>query len=144
MHQNTLEVPIHHEFRFGTVSLETSFGFSNLWWNPRDLPDGSYDLRLRAVCSSSNGIRNPPPGLDEAVSGIVVGHLDRTPPAAFRWSEPAVQEVMPGDEVSVTFLEPLQCDEPHRFGVHLSVIGSDLRLDNRNLLDTACRTSRRM
>lgn len=89
------------------LQVEGPYGFSELYWDASAVVDGTYELRARTVCDASL-LTDPPAGMDEAVSEVVVGVMDRVAPRRFGlYSEPADGIYAPGDEISVTFDEPI-------------------------------------
>lgn len=71
-------------------------------WDLSSLSDGIYELRAITLCASAAGLNG--------FSKIVSGTLERTPPEVFGVPEPADGILSPGDEISIRFNEPLQCD----------------------------------
>lgn len=103
----------------------------------KDIPDGAYEIQLRAQCKPS-AMTYPPEGLDESLSSTVAGHVDRQAPSQFGlFSEPADNEYQAGDSISVTFDEPIHCARPYAFRVRMTLKlddGAELEYDERNLL----------
>lgn len=92
--------------------MEGDYGFSQLYWDASTVPDGTYELRARTVCNPST-LSDPPAGLDEAVSQVVVGAMDRIAPRRFGLvSEPADGVYAPGDEISIVFDEQIVSSSP--------------------------------
>ena len=87
--------------------------------------DGAYEVRARTVCSPSP-LTDPPDGMDEAVTEVLVGAMDRVQPQRFGLlSEPADGVYAPGDEISIAFDEAV-VREIGRRGVQSHVVGSIL------------------
>jgi hypothetical protein len=89
--------------------------------------EGPYELRAVSYCS----------GDLETGSDIVPGRIDRTPPRPFgTGAEPADKLWWPGDEISMTFTEDVQCDRPFRFATTIEVDG--VRANVSNPVDVIC------
>lgn len=84
---------------------ETNAGIAEaLWEAPRH--DGFYEIRLQTRCSASLS-----PEYDESTSSTVLGRVDRTPPRVLRRStRPMDALLLPGDEISATFSEEIDCE----------------------------------
>ena len=76
--------------------------FTNVPWNTQGLQDGLYEIRAITQCFS--GALNP------GISHIIKGRIERTPPEIFGTPEPADGVLSIGDEISITFTEPIRCD----------------------------------
>ncbi|MEY3368923.1 MAG: hypothetical protein RI973_2078, partial [Bacteroidota bacterium] len=76
--------------------------FTNIPWNTQGLQDGLYEIRAITKCFS--GALNP------GISHIIKGRIERTPPEIFGTPEPADGVLSSGDEISITFTEPIRCD----------------------------------
>lgn len=111
---------------------ESEFGYADDKWFVAALPDGEYEVRFHAICMPSPG--GAPPGIDENFSESVWGVVDREAPRQFGLIEPADGEYFPGDEISVSFDEPIYCSKPYRFRLSLEVEGLDRRLDETSLV----------
>jgi hypothetical protein len=67
--------------------------------------------------------------------------VDRTPPRPFGTGvEPADKLWWPGDEISMTFTEDVQCDRPFRFGSSIEVGG--VRINITNPVDVICESTK--
>ncbi len=61
-------------------------------------------------------------GVDSFFSPPLHGRIDRTPPEKFgQGLLPANGKYLPGDEISVTFTENIDCHEPFTFSVTMTV-----------------------
>lgn len=67
-----------------------------------ELQDGEYDIRLKIECGEENN-------LSTVYSNISSGVIDRTAPEVFGIPEPADRIFSSGDEISITFNEPVNC-----------------------------------
>ncbi|MEY3368150.1 MAG: hypothetical protein RI973_1305, partial [Bacteroidota bacterium] len=76
--------------------------FTIVPWNHQGLQDGLYEIRAITQCYS--GALNP------GISHIIKGRIERTPPETFGTPEPADGVLSIGDEISITFTEPIRCD----------------------------------
>lgn len=92
--------------------------FHNLDWDTDGLADGLYEIRALAVCVG---------GLDVGISHVIKGKIERTPPELFGTAEPADGVLSKGDEISITFNEPVQCTSI------LLAAGIGTNIDNNNL-----------
>lgn len=102
-------------------SLGTNF--ENLNWDTDGLSDGLYEIRALAVCVG---------GLDVGISHVIKGKIERTPPELFGTAEPADGILSRGDEISITFNEPIQCTEI----ILAAGIGTNIQNNNLGLYDT--------
>lgn len=75
------------------------FHFVN--WNTTGLQDGVYEIRAKTECFNST---------NEGISTVITGRIERTPPEVFGTPEPADGVLSLGDEISITFTEPIRCD----------------------------------
>ncbi|KGE89268.1 LamG-like jellyroll fold domain-containing protein [Phaeodactylibacter xiamenensis] len=75
--------------------------FTIVPWNTQGLQDGLYEIRSVSQCF---GAQNP------GLSDIIKGKIERTPPRLFGLPQPADGVLSPGDEISITFNEPIRCD----------------------------------
>ncbi|MCB0520558.1 MAG: T9SS type A sorting domain-containing protein [Lewinellaceae bacterium] len=75
--------------------------FTNVGWNTTGLQDGLYEIRAITQCF---GAQNP------GISHIIHGKIERTPPVVLGIPEPADGVLSAGDEISITFNEPIRCD----------------------------------
>jgi hypothetical protein len=85
-----------------------------------NVPDGDYELSLYAKCVSS-GMASAPPGLDNYRSAIIPGSIDRTVPVQFGAAKPLTTDYQPGDEISVSFNEDINCNPPFVFDVYFDL-----------------------
>jgi hypothetical protein len=70
-------------------------------WNTLGLQDGEYEIRAVTQCTG---------GQNAGISTIISGRIERTPPEVFGTPEPADGVLSIGDEISITFTEPIRCD----------------------------------
>ena len=75
--------------------------FTIVPWDTEGLQDGSYEIRAITQCT---GAQNP------GVSGVIKGNIERTPPSLFGLPQPADGVLSPGDQISISFNEPIRCD----------------------------------
>ena len=87
------------------------------------MQDGEYVLRVVSICKASVPAN---PSLDSYKTPQVKGFVDRSPPVQFGFPEPTDLEYWPGDAISITFNEKLDCARPFRFQLTL------MRADNRD------------
>ncbi|MFT4532664.1 MAG: hypothetical protein ACI9P5_000008 [Saprospiraceae bacterium] len=87
-------------------------------WDTGILADGLYEIRALAVCVG---------GLDVGISHVIKGKIERTPPELFGTAEPADGVLSRGDEISITFNEPIQCNNV------ILAAGIGANIDNNNL-----------
>lgn len=92
--------------------------FENLDWDTDGLADGLYEIRALAMCTG---------GLDVGISHVIKGKIERTPPELFGTAEPADGVLSKGDEISITFNEPIDCNNI------LLAAGIGNNIDNNNL-----------
>ena len=76
--------------------------FKIVQWDTQGLKDGEYEIRAITQCY---GAQNP------GISTIISGRLERTPPEIVGTPEPADGVLSSGDEISITFSEPIRCDQ---------------------------------
>ncbi|MGK0315848.1 MAG: hypothetical protein ACI86M_002080 [Saprospiraceae bacterium] len=74
---------------------------TNVNWSTNGLADGLYEIRAVTQCSS---------GLNPGISTVIKGKIERTPPEIFGVPEPGDGVLSQGDEISITFNEPIRCD----------------------------------
>jgi hypothetical protein len=72
-------------------------------WNTALLKDGPYEIRAVAECFN--------PTLAPGISTVIKGEVARTPPVVFGVPEPGDGTWDPGDEISITFNEAIDCDK---------------------------------
>lgn len=76
--------------------------FTITGWDTQGLQDGLYEIRAITQCFS--GALNP------GISHVIKGKIERTAPEIFGTPEPADGVLNAGDEISITFTEPIRCD----------------------------------
>ncbi|EGD77163.1 hemagglutinin/amebocyte aggregation factor [Salpingoeca rosetta] len=111
---------------------ENEYGYITSWWDASTLLEGDYHLRIRAQCQAS--INEMPDGIDEKLSSVALGVVDRDPPVVFGFPEPADGEFFPGDEISFQFNEDVECRQPFIFQVSLTVEDYDRDFNNNNMV----------
>lgn len=86
-------------------TLKANLGdvFTIKQWDTQLLKDGPYEIRAVAECSN--------PNLASGISTFIQGELARTPPVVFGVPEPGDGTWDPGDEISITFNETIDCDK---------------------------------
>lgn len=72
-------------------------------WNTSLLKDGPYEIRAVAKCTNLN--------LAPGISTVVKGKLERLPPELVGTPQPSDGTWDPGDEISITFNEDIDCDK---------------------------------
>jgi hypothetical protein len=72
-------------------------------WDSSLLKDGPYEIRAVAECFN--------PTLVSGISTVIKGEVARTPPIVVGVPEPGDGTWDPGDEISITFNEPINCDK---------------------------------
>ena len=91
-----------------------------MWAVPDALPEGAYELAVRTTCRASTS--KALPGADSFVSKPVNGLVDRTAPTKFgQGSLPSNNAYFPGDEISISFNEEIDCSKPYNFLVQLKL-----------------------
>ncbi len=76
---------------------------TNLLWSTELLRDDSYEIRAITSCRNI--------ALAPGISTVIRGKLERIPPVVFGVPEPSDGTWDPGDEISITFNEPINCDK---------------------------------
>lgn len=71
-------------------------------WNTAGLQDGLYEIRAITQCTGS---------LPAGISHVIKGKIERQPPELLGTPEPADGVLSPGDEISITFTEPIRCNQ---------------------------------
>jgi hypothetical protein len=72
-------------------------------WNTALLKDGPYEIRAVAECVN--------PNLAAGISTVIKGEIARNPPELVGVPEPGDGTWDPGDEISITFNETIDCDK---------------------------------
>lgn len=75
--------------------------FKIVEWNTAGLQDGLYEIRAVTQCFGSQ---------NAGISHVIAGKFERQPPEIFGTPEPADGVLSLGDEISITFTEPIRCD----------------------------------
>ena len=104
------------------IQSEDSFGYSAITWKADHFEDGAYVLRVVSKCTASTP---PNPSIDSSLTSGRDGFIDRKPPVQFGLPEPTDGEYWPGDPISFTFAEELDCSKPYRFQLTMN------RVDNQ-------------
>lgn len=86
-------------------TLKANLGdvFTIKQWNTELLKDGPYEIRAVAECFN--------PNLAPGISTVIKGEVARTPPVLVGVPEPGDGTWDPGDEISITFNEAIDCDK---------------------------------
>lgn len=75
--------------------------FKIVKWGTTGLKDGEYEIRAITQCIG---------GLNPGSSTVISGRIERLAPEIFGTPEPADGILSAGDEISITFNEPIKCD----------------------------------
>ena len=75
---------------------------TNVNWDTNGLPDGLYEIRAVTQCTG---------GLNSGISHVIKGKIERTAPELFGTPQPSDGVLSTGDEISITFNEPINCDK---------------------------------
>lgn len=70
-------------------------------WDVTNLEDGDYEIRIKVACGANNE--------EYSFSEILSGKIDRSAPVLFGIPEPTDGTFEKGDEISASFIEPLNC-----------------------------------
>lgn len=76
--------------------------FEIIEWDTEGLKDGLYEVRAITQCFGAQ---------NAGISHIIKGKIERTAPEIFGIPEPADGILHAGDEISITFTEPIQCEQ---------------------------------
>ena len=80
-------------------------------WTISALTDGVYELVVLVDCSTSN-IISPIGGVDQAFSKSLFVTLDRKMPVEYAQHARPQKTYYPGDDISMTFNEDIDCSLP--------------------------------
>ena len=108
-------------FTFCYIILQGAidYGFSQATWDTTYLTDDVYEIMTVVHCQAS-GLSFPPPGIDTYESQTISGVVHRVADHVVAISaQPQNGVYLHGDEISVTFNLPVNCDTPHWFKVAL-------------------------
>lgn len=119
--QNDVDIDFIEMIQNGEIDEPESNAILSSNWNVAVLQDGEYLLRATTKCERTLGIAQAPHGLDEWKSATLLVVIDRDEPDQFGFMEPADREYFPGDEMSVQYDEPINCQQPFEFNVRLEV-----------------------
>ncbi|WNJ17515.1 T9SS type A sorting domain-containing protein [Pontibacter sp. G13] len=100
-----------------TVSIDSIV--DNIYYAPFDvgnLPNGTYGVRAMSQCTDGRGV---------AYSDEVVGTIDRNSVAPFGTPSPSNGFLRFGEEISITFDKPIDCDLANYMTDSLSLIRGD-------------------
>jgi hypothetical protein len=86
-----------------TLKADLGDVFTIKEWNTALNKDGAYEIRAVAECNNVN--------LAPGISTVVKGNIERNPPELVGVPEPGDGTWDPGDEISITFNEPINCDK---------------------------------
>ncbi|MGA1049784.1 MAG: Ig-like domain-containing protein, partial [Minisyncoccia bacterium] len=75
--------------------------FKIVTWNTSELKDGFYEIRAVTQCTGSQ---------NAGISTVIVGKFEREAPQIVGVPEPSDGVLELGDEISITFNEPIRCD----------------------------------
>ncbi|MFN5236832.1 MAG: LamG-like jellyroll fold domain-containing protein, partial [Bacteroidota bacterium] len=76
--------------------------FKIVQWNTEGYQDGEYEMRAVTQCFG---------GQNAGISTVITGRIERTAPEIFGTPEPADGVLNAGDDISITFTEPIRCDK---------------------------------
>ena len=107
----------------GIVEAEkqNNLGRATVTWSPSSLPDGEYYLRAKSTCTASEN-----PSYDVATTIPLFGVVDRAHPQKFGSQEPSDRDYWPGDEITITFDETLDCSRPYQFTASLQLKSTEV------------------
>ena len=77
--------------------------FYNATWNTAGLPDGPYEIRALAICTTGDAMDKP------GYSRVIKGRIEREAPRVTGVPEPADGVLNVGDEISVIFNKKIDC-----------------------------------
>lgn len=101
--------------------------FKIVQWDMMELKDGAYELRAVADCSGTIG-GDLSPGISEIIRVV----KETNAPELFGAPQPADGILSRGDEISITFNEPINCNKVF----DADGIGTNINLNNIALVDT--------
>jgi hypothetical protein len=84
-------------------------------WDLSGVDDGRYEVRAYTQCSSGGPVS----------SSFATGTIDRARPTPFGAPQPTDGELALGDEVSVTFNEPIRCSSVNPLNITLECVNPD-------------------
>ena len=97
------------------------YGFAQAVWDTTYLTDDTYELMTVVKCRSS-GLSFPPPGIDSYESASIFGVINRVAEHVVAIAtQPQNGIYLSGDEISVTFNQPINCDTPRWFNLVLRI-----------------------
>lgn len=98
-------------------------------WNVGIVPDGLYEVRAFTACENA---------LERVHSLTATGTIDRAAPKPLGTPEPADRMLTVGDDISITFDEPVRCLSIDLDEVRLAVLDPDVPNDTLVTISTAC------
>ncbi len=101
--------------------------FKIVQWDMMELKDGAYELRAIADCGGTIG-GDLSPGISEVIRVV----KETEAPELFGAPQPADGILSRGDEISITFNEPINCNKVF----DADGIGTNINLNNIALIDT--------
>ena len=114
---------------------ESTYGYAKLNWHVAAIPDGNYEIRTTTHCTPAG--LDPPEGINQARSTVIVGLVDRVPPKMFsHGAEPSDGVFNAGDTIAVELTEDIDCSRPFSFNVVVA-LGSRM-IVRTNALDIVC------
>eukprot|EP00045_Choanoeca_perplexa_P006861 m.59743 g.59743 ORF g.59743 m.59743 type:complete len:2336 (-) comp13823_c0_seq5:1666-8673(-) len=117
------------------IQEESPFGYSKLYWHVGGVPDGDYEIRVKTQCTPAG--LDPPEGINQALSTVITGVLDRVAPDIFSHvPEPADGVFNAGDRIAVEMTEAIQCSRPFSFNIQAAI--GDSIVVQKTALDIVC------
>ena len=98
-----------------TLNPDGSPKSQHIPWDLSSVDDGRYEVRAYTQCSSGGPVS----------SSLATGTIDRACPTPFGAPQPADGELALGDEVSVTFNEPIRCSSVSPLNITLECVNPD-------------------
>merc|ERR1712038_1638944 len=101
---DSLVIDFAAEYAYGE---ETDYGYSSLKWAlANKVPEGTYEIRISSECDQLGG----PADMDLYSTPILSGIIDLTPPEQYGRALPLRDSILVGEEITVLFTEPVQCE----------------------------------
>ena len=114
--------------------MESSFGYSSLWWDVSSLAQGSYEIMIKSQCDDPG----TPDDFNSVATETFTGVIDKTPPKQFGSTLPLRDLILPGEPMTVVFTEPIYCEKPYSFDLLVKVEGSDRIFTRHDNLHVIC------